>query len=450
MQPIVGRILDPTQVDDGEIVTASLKDHLPRTVVHAHSPSRQEVTLWVAGTSGIKEKRWSLSSKKWNNGFIGRGNSTAQRRTGVLEAFDSRDIIAPAAWNPRLAMVSSFDGAANNAHVRGAFAFNTRSGFGMIGGPSLSGNPLLASTATYSWLRHNAQTGGFIPRTGFSRREGPIEKVSIFGTDTAGQNLTELHFDGSSWRQSIHGKPNAFSGRMHIGTQSSVWDPISNQGYVYVEVKRNDGADAFSSVWCRYWDGSTWKWIDVGHPFHGEINGYSSEGLVAVGYRTGSTFTVKVILNAVTAEFGGRDALFVMTTINVPRLDPTGRVLRMQGSVGEWLQWVVPNGHRYTSGVTWERAGSRQVHIFGHSADGKLLNFHMNESSWAFGDTPRAPDGQAFRTDASYLVDGPNYKRIAVVGRTASGRIYERYQTIENRTESAWDWADLSTLRGPA
>jgi hypothetical protein len=425
--------------DDAEIVTSSLRNHLPRTVVNAHSPSSQEVTLWVVGTSGLKEKRWTLSGKKWSTGFINRGNETAIARTGAPGA--APDTVAPSAWNPRLAMVASF-ASDNQARVRGAFAFTDRRNADKIGGPSLLGNPELGSAATYEWRRHNAQPGGFIPRTGFSWKSGTTERVNIFGTDAARQNLTELHFDGSNWHQSVHPKPSTFSGGMLLGTQSAIWDPVSGQGYVFVEVKRNDGADALDGIWCRYWNGSSWAWFDRGNPFHGSVKGYSAEGLVAVGYREASKFVIKLVMNGHTIDYGGGDAVFVQTIVDAPTSVP--------GSNYSWQQWKVPEGHRYTSGVAWERAGTRRINVFGHSADGKLLHFYMVGSTWAFGDTPMAPDGQVFRTDGSYVIEGGTYKRIAVVGRTATGRVYECFYSIDGGSESGWQWTDLAATPLPS
>ena len=421
----------PSSFDDGEIVTTSLKDHLPRTVVHVHSAAIQEVTLWAVGTSGLKEKRWTLASKSWNNGFIKRGNDTARARVAPLEPFNARDQVAASAWGPRLAMVSSFDGTAR-AHVRGAFAFNGPSGSGKIGCPSLLGNPRLGSTAVYDWRRHDAQAGGLVPRTAFSWREGTAARVNCFGNDATKQNLTELNFDGSNWNQSVHPKPEIFDGRMLLGSHSSVWDSVSGQGYVFVEMNSNNKFGDADRFWCRHWNGSNWSWINLHSPFHyRHTSGYSDEGLVAVGYREGSNFVIKLVMNGATVDQGGGDAVFVLTMTN--------------SRPSEWQQWKVPSGHRYTSGLAWDLSGTRRINVFGHSADGKLLHFYMSGSTWAFGDPSPAPGGQAFRTDASYVVEGTTYKRIAAVGRSSTGRIHECVYTIDNGSQVGWNWFDLST-----
>jgi hypothetical protein len=418
---------------DAEIVSTTVASHLPHAVVNTHSAATQEVTLWAVGTVGLKERRWTLANHAWNNAWISRGNQTAFARTGDIGL--TMDTVSPASWNTHLAMVPSFGDASNNARARGFFQFNAnRSGMSRIGLPTLFGSPTFAN-ATYSWRRLDALAGGFIPRTGFSWRQGALERINVFGTDAAKQNLVELHFDGASWHQSVHPKPNSFSGRMLVGTQSAMWDPVSGQGYVFVEVERNDGAASLNAVWCRYWNGSTWAWIDLGQPFHGYVNGYSDEGLIALGYRDGNGFVGTVALNARSIDGpNGQHADAIYTLL--PFTDTPA------GNQHSWRQWVRTNGDRYTSGVTYND-GTRRFALFGHNAAGQHIRMDLTgltvAQNWSFASPVAAPEA-GFKTDSSYLVQNGSDLRIGVVGRTSTGRVYEYVYA-----NGGWSWANLST-----
>jgi hypothetical protein len=424
--------------DDPSIVSASVANKLPHAVVHDHVQTagvdpvyaNQEVTVWAISTHGLSEKRWNVNTRTWTN-WISRGNQSGQDQLGGF--WQSAGYSSPSTWSPYLPMAATFD-SQGRAHVRGVLGFNDGFGTPRIGFPSLVGTPQLGSSPTYAWQRIQAPAGGFIPRTSASWRDASgDEHVRVFGTDTAKRNLIEMRFDGGAWTTTTHTSHGA--GKLFVGSQSAAFDPVSGQGYVCYEHQPYNYHSSVDGFGCRYWDGSIWTTLSFASPSHGWVDGFGDVGLVLLGYRENGAFKAKIVVNARSVDNQNGNAVYVRTL--------SGASSPEYG----WAKWHVPAGTCLTSGVVWydgSHAGAPRFNVFGQTGDGRLASFFYAGTQWAFGDYVAAPNGEAFTTDTSYAVDSLSFDRVSVVGRTTSGRIWERFFTLENGVSTDWTWADLS------
>lgn len=190
--------------------------------------------------------------------------------------------------------------------------------------------------------------------------------------------------------------------------------------------------------------GTQWSWRTLGSPNGNPVYGAP---------------TVAQYYSALPAA-GGRGKLAVFVTAYDE--DTNDWALYVQHHDGSgWRSWQkhgappdIDGKFRMTTSTTWYEGQSMdlnalRIEVFGTSEPtedkpGQLVHYRWTGSTWQWQPTRSTPDGGSFRTSHSAAIHSKSYHRVSVFGRSATGRIYELFNTANSYYPGNWRWYNLS------
>jgi hypothetical protein len=235
-------------------------------------------------------------------------------------------------------------------------------------------------------------------------------RINLFVRRADGR-LWERYWNGSTWTWVDTGK--AVYGRVVPLVRGDVDDVDANGLRINLFVQ---GADR--KLWERYWNGSAWSWVDTGKEVDGEPLILARGNL---GSASGSSLRINLFVRGVDGKLWER---------------------YWNGSAWTWVDTgkaVSGDPIAVVRGDTDSVNGADvRINLFVRGADNILWERYWNGSTWAWADT-----GKQVSDDPVALVRGNMGSpggggiRINLFVRGMDGRLWERYWN-----GSAWTWVD--------
>jgi hypothetical protein len=235
-------------------------------------------------------------------------------------------------------------------------------------------------------------------------------RINLFVRRVDG-NLWERYWNGSTWSWVDTGK--AVYGRPVALARGDIEDVAANDLRINLFVQGSD-----RKLWERYWNGSTWSWADTGKEVDGEPIVIARGNL---GSPSGNSLRVNLFVRGLDGKLWER---------------------HWNGSTWSWVDTgkavsgdpvAVVRGDVEDVG-----ADDIRINLFARGADNKLWERYWNGSSWAWADTGKdvSDDPVVIMRGSTGSPDGTGV-RINVFVRGMDGRLWERYWN-----GSTWVWAD--------
>ena len=333
------------------------------------------------------------------------------------------NVVPEDSWHDSFVVLASF-APEGGRRFNGFFGFHDR-GTERLAIPSwepdISGQ-WIYRTGTLTPPGHPTGGQGFSPQAGFVWQDpNRRRRLNVFGTiqrrigDTVpdsipANSLRELYWDGQ-WRWTDHGQPHE-QGRVLIGPNSALWNPITRQGRVFVAAAPRGVGAVGPFVYLRFYDPAVgWTWQNLESPLDTISANNRRDWVtnltapVAVSRVENGTYKVNVfVVGLVTTD-----------QFNVPRSFRWELFERFwDGAV--WSPWqrhgpvpgtaTAPNqvdvgGAMMTSGVVWHHGTTLRINLFGHTMSGDLIDFLWDGSRWCSpAPIPASDVRRAVRTSA--------------------------------------------------
>jgi hypothetical protein len=288
--------------------------------------------------------------------------------------------------------------------------------------------------SAWSWVDTGKQVDGeplVLARGNLGSPSGGSLRVNLFVRGVDGK-LWERFWNGSSWSWVDTGK--AVAGDPVAVVRGEVDEVDADDLRINLFVR---GAD--NTLWERYWNGSAWTWVDTGKQV-------SDDPVVLIRGNTGSPGGGGIRINLFVRGLDGRLWERYWNGTSWTWVN-TGK-----GIVGR-VAAVMRGNRASTSGA------NVRINLFAQGTDGKLWERYWNGSAWSWVDTGKPADGEPLalirgNTDS---VDGADVRInlfAPVLQATVSGgptphthydiRLWERYWN-----GAAWAWVDTGRdIRG--
>ena len=275
--------------------------------------------------------------------------------------------------------------------------------------------------STWTWVDTGKQVfGGAVPlvRGNRSSTSGAAIRINLF-VQGADRKLWERYWNGTTWTwvdtgRQVDGEPLVI-GRGNLASTDGSAIRIN------LFVRGVDGR-----LWERYWNGGTWTWVDTGKRVAGDpiaivrgdvtdldgsdlrINLFvrGTDGTLWERYWNGSTWTwidtgKKVVDDPVAiarGNVGSAGAAGVRINLWVKALDGKLWERYWNGSTWTWADAgrgivgrVVPVVRGNKASVS---GADVRINLFAQGTDGRLWERYWNGSTWSWGDTGRNIDGE--------------------------------------------------------
>ena len=454
--PVTGQLLPPATsprptswIDDPLILNTNLFEHTPRAVTGVRPEDGMTGHLMAVTTQGVAYRKYRPRSRNWSSW-------TYRASPAGVPPTDTWDISMP--------LVRSLSGGANV--IDGFFGY--LSGLdGMVGLPGATDAPISMDFGTLPSGSY------FHADCAIAYTEGSVQKFRVFGShavdgDPDGSGnlyspMVRIDWDGMNATFADDLVPTGCQAVL-LGPQSACAVTLGGSQYprhmVFATARYSTG----DKVAIHCWNGASWSWKDLGAPYANTK--IVSHPLVVYRYDTpGAPPQVNVFIVAKNA--GASNSPYILFEKYCNGSITGSPSMRTDSLVwGGWNDYGVPTdgngtpvlqpGTKFymTSGNVWKNGSILRVDLFGHSnvhtnasgvqTQGQLYRFYWDQYGWSWDHPAGAPDGQSFRTTSSFVVEDGSYDRVTVVGRTRTGRIYERYYEVVNGVQFGWNWNDLS------
>lgn len=247
-------------------------------------------------------------------------------------------------------------------------------------------------------------------RGNVSSTAGADLRINLF-VQGADRKLWERYWDGSTWSWVDTGKE--VDGEPLVLIRGNVGSPEASTVRINVFVRGTDG-----TLWERYWNGSSWSWIDTGRKAAGDP--------IAI----------------TRGDVEGVDAGDVRINLFVRGTDGTLWERYWNGSGWAWVdtgKQVVDDPIAIARGALGSPgAGGVRINLWVKALDGRLWERYWNGSTWGWFDTGKGIVGRAtpvVRGNTNAV--GAGGVRINLFVQGTDGKLWERYWN-----GSGWSWID--------
>ena len=207
--------------------------------------------------------------------------------------------------------------------------------------------------------------------TGSPRRAGVRMNVFVRGMDG---HLWERHWNGSSWTWIDTGR--GVRGRVVALTRGNRRGASDAEVRINVFAQGTDG-----NLWERYWNGSSWRWVNTGRPVDGQPVALLRGNVDSVH---GADIRINLLVPVLQTSASGGTS---------PHRHYDTRLWERYWNGAQWTWVDTGRNIRSTPAVLAhgdiEDVGTRdlRLHLWAAGEDGKLWQRSWNGSSWAWEDT---------------------------------------------------------------
>jgi Common central domain of tyrosinase len=289
--------------------------------------------------------------------------------------------------------------------------------------------------SSWSWNDTGKQVDGeplILARGNIGAANAATLRINLFVRGLDGK-LWERYWNGSSWTWVDTGKAVAGDPIAIVRGDVQDVDPADIRINLFVR-----GAD--NKLWERYWNGASWSWVDTGKLI-------ADEPVAFIRGNVGDPNSANVRINVFVRGLDGKLWERYWNGSSWMWVD-TGKGVR-----GRVVPIVRGNRHSVDGGDV-------RINLFVQGADGKLWERYWNGDSWSWIDTGKPADGEPFAVVRGNI-DSADAATLRinlfcpVLQSTPSGgptshphydiRLWERYWN-----GASWSWSDTGVnIRGP-
>lgn len=449
-----------TVVDNLDILQPDLQRFAPMALVDP-AGGHPIIELHAVGKRGLDVRRWFSGTKKWGCDWYGFGHDAGLADpVAIASDIDVGWDNAMTVWKPDPAKPSQTE-VAFGARFQGGsarVALHTLDLSARTKTSTLVASPMFMSTQTGAFdgsafrLFGDLMTNGF-PAMSYHFLDIPLEDMLVPPASTPSQHPAP-NAGSDVFDQVVVGPGSAASLSCPNGSQlvTAIADtllPADPAPRGTFELAQN-GVYLFSSgTYHAFGAPSVCDdpfFCPTPFPAAGGI--FGGPLIVPFNDEASGTRWLNVLVTARDNVRGSRQyRLYDGTAMDCDFGQPVWNAFGVPPDVGDDVPFVM------TSSVSWHDGRNQRINVFGYTQHdnakglpGRLVSLTYDGGLWWWDATRTAPDGGDFVTASSAVIDQESFDRIAVYGRSSTGRIWELSYTITNGTPSGWKWTDLTRV----